>query len=263
MKLLDRFEKRFFRFAIPNLTIILIIGQIVVFTMNYMKIIPLDAFILIGSKVLEGQYWRVLTFLFIPIPTDLFFAAFTWYIYYLYGSALESEWGTFNYNFYILISYLLSLVIAFVFPNSYITNAYLFTTVFLAFAYLFPDFVLYIFFILPLKIKWLALFVWLGYGYVLITAPFVNKILLLVSIANFLLFFGSDIILKIKYGQKNMHRDIDRIKKKKEYFHKCIVCGITDIDNPNMEFRYCSKCEELACYCKDHINSHECIVKKK
>jgi hypothetical protein len=258
MRILDRLDRKFSRFAIPNVTIVLIIGQAVFFILNYIKVLPLDKVTLIGSKVLEGEFWRLITFLFIPIPTDIFFAAFVWYLYYLYGSALESTWGAFKYNVYIILSYILTVSIAFIIPDQVLTNGYLYGTIFLAFAFLYPDFVLYIFFVLPVKIKWLSIIVWIGYAFVLIFGNWINRILLLVSLGNYLLFFAGDIIMLIKYGRRRMAGEIGKIKKSNEPFHKCYTCGITDKDDPKMQFRYCSDCKELTCYCIDHINNHEC-----
>jgi hypothetical protein len=256
MKLLNRLEKAFPRFGIPNLTIYLILGQFIFFALDYLKILPLDKIALTGIKVLDGEYWRLLTFLFIPISRNIYFIIFSWYIYYLYGSALENTWGTFKYNIFVLLSFILTVSISFVMPNSLLSNGYLYATIFLAFAYLYPDFVLYIFFILPVRIKWLALLTWIYYFYVLLFSPVIDKILLLVSIGNFLLFFYQDIILRIRFAKTRMEGEVKSMKIKNEHIHKCSVCGKTDLDDPNMHFRYCDSCKELTCFCMDHINNH-------
>ena len=257
MNLLDKLEKRFHRFSIPNLTYILIAGQVLLFSLDKLKIIPLEYFVLIGSKVMEGEVWRLATFLFIPIPQNIIFAVFVWYLYFLYGSALESSWGTFKYNVYIFISYFLTLGISFIMPGVPLTNAYLYLTVFFAFAYLYPDFTLYIFFILPVKIKWLAIVLGALYLLTLITGDWTTRFLILVSLANFILFFGKDILLRIKQGKRKMEFDIKNIKDEKKPFHVCYTCGANDIDNPDMHFRYCDDCNDK-CYCENHINTHVC-----
>lgn len=256
MNLLDKLEKRFYKFSIPHLTYILIAGQVILFFLDYAKVIPLDFFVLKGSKVLNGEYWRLATFLFIPIPRNIIFAVFAWYLYFLYGSALESTWGTFRYNIYIFMSYILTVSISFILPDDTITNAYLYLTIFFAFAYLFPNFTLYIFFVLPIKIKWLAILVGASYVYILITGDWLSRILILISLGNFILFFGKDILFKIIVGKRKMEYQIKNIKEKNKPFHTCKECGITDIDNPDMQFRYCDDCDN--CYCEDHINAHKC-----
>ena len=257
MNMLDKLEKKFYKFSIPHITIILIFGQITFFSLNYLKVLPLENVVLIGNKVLAGEFWRLITFLFIPIPQNIIFAAFVWYLYYLYGTALESSWGTFKYNVYIFLSYILTITISFIIPDTYITNAYIYLTIFLAFAYLFPDFVLYIFFIIPLKVKWLALITWISYILILIFGNLINRVLLLVSIGNFLVFFGKDIILKARSSKRRMFHEINKIKERNTPFHKCSTCGITDLDDQDMIFRYCSECDK--CYCADHLDNHECI----
>jgi hypothetical protein len=257
MNLLDKLERKFHRFCIPHLTYILIIGQVIVFFLDYAKVIPIEYFVLTGSKVISGEYWRLATFLFIPIPRNIIFAIFIWYLYFLYGSALESTWGTFKYNVYIFMSYILTISISFIMPDALITNAYIYLTIFFAFAYLFPDFTLYIFFVLPIKIKWLAILAGVGYVYILITGTWIARILILISLGNFILFFGKDIIFKIIVGKRKMEYQIKNIKDKDNPFHTCQTCGINDKKNPDMQFRYCDNCDN--CYCEEHINNHECI----
>ena len=256
MRILDWLEKKFYRFSIPHITLVLIFGQIIFFCLNYLKLLPLENVVLIGNRVLAGEYWRLATFLFIPIPQNILFAVFVWYLYYLYGTALENSWGIFKYNIYIFLSYILTILISFIIPGAYITNAYIYITIFLAFAYLFPDFILYIFFVIPVKVKWLALIIWISYIFILIFGNWISRFLLLVSCGNFLIFFGKDIILRVRYGKRRMIHEISKIKEKNTPFHKCYICGITDIDDPDMVFRYCSDCDE--CFCAVHLDNHKC-----
>ena len=136
------------------------------------------------------------------------------------------------------------------------TNVFIGGSVFLAFAFLYPDFVLYIFFIIPVKIKWLALLTWLGYAYEILVGSWDIRLLVLASISKFFLFFGKDIIWRMKSGKRIMATQAREISGKREAFHRCATCGITDISHPAMEFRYCTECGGLG-YCKDHIMNHE------
>jgi hypothetical protein len=124
-----------------------------------------------------------------------------------------------------------------------------------------PDFPLYIFFVFPVKIKWLALFAWFGYAVMLIFGEWHSRLLVLASLANYLLFFGLDILERARAGQRRMARQAARFGvRDRPYFHRCTVCGITDRTNPQMEFRYCSQCAGDYGYCMDHLRNHNHVV---
>jgi hypothetical protein len=262
MRLLDKMDRKFRRYAVPNLTLYLILGQVLFFIFAVSGRFVLERVILIPERVIMGEWWRLITFLFIPPLTNPIFAFFAWYLFYLMGNALEGQWGALRYNLFILIGYLVTVGAAFLFPNSAATNVFIGGSVFLAFAYLFPDFQLYIFFILPVKIKWLALLTWIGYAYQLLVSPsWSNKFMVLASLANFLIFFGQDILLRIRSGKRQMTSQVREVAARKEPFHKCETCGVTDLSHPQMEFRYCPECGGLG-YCTEHIFKHEHVRKK-
>ena len=256
MQLLDVLEKKFRRFAIPNITVYLIAGQVLFFIFELAGRFMLERVVLIPELVMAGEWWRLVTFLFIPPLTNPIFAFFAWYLFYLMGGALEGHWGAFRYNLFLLIGYLVTVAVTFLFPFSAATNLFIGGSIFLAFAFLYPDFQLYILFIIPVKIKWLALLTWVGYGYEIIVGTWQTRLLVLASISNFLLFFGKDIYWRMKTGKKVMATQVKAFSGKKEAFHTCAVCGITDLTHPSMEFRYCQDCGGQG-YCADHIFKHE------
>jgi len=256
MGLIDRLEKKLRRFAVPNVTLYLIIGQVIFFLFVLSGRFILDRVVLIPELVRAGEWWRLITFLFIPPLTNPIFAFFAWYLFYLMGNALEGHWGAFRYNLFLLTGYIVTVAVTFLFPSSAATNIFIGGSVFLAFAFLYPDFQLYILFILPVKIKWLALLTWIGYVYEIIVGSWHTRLLVLASISNFLLFFGRDIVWRMKTGNRSMVAQARQFTGKKEPFHRCATCGKTDISHPQMEFRYCSDCGGLG-YCKDHISNHE------
>ncbi len=256
MGLIDKLDRKLRRYAIPNVTLYLIIGQVIFFLFVMSGRFILDRVVLVPEYVMAGQWWRLITFLFIPPATNPIFAFFAWYLFYLMGSALEGHWGAFRYNLFLLTGYIVTVAVTFLFPFSAATNIFIGGSVFLAFAYLYPDFQLYIFFILPVKIKWLALLTWLGYAYEIIVGSWHTRLLVLASISNFFLFFGRNILWKMKTGNRTMVAQARQFTGKKEPFHKCAVCGKTDISHPQMDFRYCSDCGGLG-YCADHIFNHE------
>jgi hypothetical protein len=260
MDLLNSLERKFRRWAIPNITLYLILGQVLFFVIALSGRFILGRVVLVPELVLSGEWWRLITFVFVPPLTNPIFAFFAWYLFYLMGSALEGHWGAFRYNLFLLVGYLMTVTVSFLVPYSAATNIFLAGSVFLAFAYLYPEFQLYIFFILPVKIKWLAILTWIGYAYQILVGSWSTRLMVLASIGNFLLFFGKDIYLTIRMGRRRMTAQVREYSSKKEPFHRCAVCGITDLSHPQMEFRYCSECGGLG-YCKDHIFNHEHVKK--
>ncbi len=261
MRWLDTLDRKFGRYAVPNITVYLILGQVMFFVFAVSGRFILERVVLVPERLLAGEWWRLITFLFIPPATNPIFAFFAWYMFYLMGTALENQWGAFRYNLFILIGWLVTVAVSFLFPYYPATNIFIGGSVFLAFAYLYPEFQLYIFFILPVKIKWLALITWLGYLYQFTVGNWSTRLLILASISNYLLFFGRDIYLSIKSGKRRMTAQARDIAGSRQPFHKCAVCGVTDLSHPQMEFRYCSDCGGLG-YCKDHILRHEHVKKK-
>jgi hypothetical protein len=177
------------------------------------------------------------------------------------------NWGMFRYNVYLLIGYVASIAFAFSTyfafggqPGNPASSGFLYGTVFLAFARFFPDFTLYIFFILPIKIKWLALLQWIGYAYLFLLGPWMTKAMVLASVVNYLLFFGRDIWRDMKQGHRRMRHHARALQAPPRIVHACRTCGITSDDAPHLQFRYCSKCDGDSCYCPEHLRDHEHVV---
>lgn len=265
MSLLDRLDRRLGRFAIPNLSLWLVLGQVMFLGFVLLGNFDLRHILLLPSAVLSGEVWRVVTFLMAPSTsilsmTDALFLAFGLYMFYLMGSALEQFWGDFRFNAYMAIGTVLTVAVSFAFPDAFSTNLFVLLSVFLAFAYLNPEFEILIFFILPVKIKWLAAIQWVFYGYLLVTQSWFTRLLVLASISNFLLFFSRDIVRGMRSGRRRMAYRAQQFGASSgadEPRHRCHVCGRTDVSNPELEFRYCSKCAGEECYCSEHIGKHE------
>ncbi len=204
MNLLETFEKKFRRYAVHNITLYLVLGQVLLFVFALSGRFIIERVVLVPERVLAGEWWRLITFLFIPPTTSPLFAFFAWYLFYLMGSALEGHWGAFRYNLFLLIGYVITVAVSFIMPLYPATNVFIGGSVFLAFAFLYPDFQLYILFILPIKIKWLALLTWIGYAYEVLFGSWSTRLLVIASISNFLLFFGSDIVWRMKTGKRVM-----------------------------------------------------------
>lgn len=263
MRLLNWLEKKLGRYAVPRTTIYLIAGQTIFFLLIMTGQVRPDQIWLSAGSILHGEWWRLFTFLFYPPSSHPLWVLFAWYLFYLMGSALEEFWGAFRYNLFILTGFVLAVAVSFVVPGMPVSNIFVYGSVFLAFAFLFPDFQLLIFFILPVKIKWLALLTWLGYCWMLIFGGWTGRLLVLASVGNFLIFFARDIYVNIRYGGRKLAKKASSITRKEaSYFHRCTVCGITDKTHPDMDFRYCPQCDGQYCYCRDHIFSHEHVKAK-
>jgi hypothetical protein len=270
MRFLRRLEQTFGRFAIPQLTMAIIVLQGVTYLLTVTQANPqpfLEQIALIPAKVLEGEVWRLVTFVAMPpvvgaAGLNVFWALIFWYVFYLMGNALEQQWGTFRYNLYILVWYLATIAVSFLQPDAVASNIFLKTSVFLAFAFLYPEFTFLLFFILPVKVKWLAMLTWLFYGFLFLFGDWMTRLLIFASLGNFFLFFWREILERLQTGQRRMSRQLAQVAATKEpsYRHRCAVCGKTDQTHPDEDFRYCSKCIGQQAYCSEHLRNHEHVV---
>ena len=148
MAILDRLERRFGRWAVANVTIFLIAGQVAVYVVEKLRPGGLPNLALVPNLVLQGEVWRLFTFILEPPLTNPFWAFFFWYVFFFMGSTLEQSWGTFRYNVYLLIGWIATVGASFLVPDAPASVEFLQGSVFLAFAWLYPDFTFYLFFIL-------------------------------------------------------------------------------------------------------------------
>jgi hypothetical protein len=274
MSIISRLDAKLGRFAIPNLTVILIVGQVFIYVAHQLNSVNpgqqgfdiLDQISLNPDRILAGEYWRIITFLFAPPLKNLIFAVFFWYLFYLMGTTLEVTWGTFRYNLYLLIGYVSSIAAAFIVyflhapAGMDASNGFLYGTVFFAFARYFPDFVLYTMLVIPIRIRWLAMIQWGIYWFNFLSGPWMTKAMIFASVVNYLLFFGRDIWLSVKQGHRRTRFQARAMQGAQRIVHVCRRCGITSDDAPHMQFRYCSKCDGDACYCPAHLRDHEHVA---
>jgi hypothetical protein len=274
MSLISKLNARFGRYAVPNLTLVLIAGQAFLYVATMFN--PerggdvLEKVRLYPAYVLDGEVWRLLTFLFDPPAAHPVFAFLFWYLFYMFGTTLEQSWGAFRYNVFLAIGYVATVAMAFAVYASVggvdiqANNGFLYGTIFLAFAKLYPDFVLHLFFVLPVKVKWLAFFQWCIYGMMMLTAPdWMTRGMVVASVLNYLLFFGRDIWRDMKQGHRRMSHQSRTLRSPQRLVHICAVCGLNSDDAPQAQFRYCSKCGGERCYCPEHLNNHEHVVPRE
>ncbi len=256
MNFLDKLEKKYSFLAISNITFYLIIAQGIGFLL--INISPETARLLsfTGSQILAGEWWRSVTYLMEPLTTNVLFLAFAMYLYYIYGTALERLWGSFHYTVYVFISLVANLLFSILFPTIPLTNISLFTSLFLAFAFRFPDFTLMIFFVLPVKIKWIAVVTWIITGASFIFGSIGEKVLIVFSLANFFFFFGDELLIIFKNVFQKQSMGARSVIIKRTPYHVCTICKKNEIDNPDMGIRYCDECNPMICYCEEHIQNH-------
>lgn len=309
MKLRQRFERFCFRHrdkGIPNLMLYVVLGNAIVYLMsliteNYMLY---DLLCFDRRLILQGQVWRLISFVFTSFtPDNLLLMAITFLCYYSMGRAIENLWGTFRFNLFYLSGVVMMDIFAMCLGGIRIPiNGYLMDcsviyqsmgvtlnlSLFLSYATLYPDAGFLLFFIIPVKAWVFALvdlILTLSQVFSL-TYPvnlFPHNLFPLVAIANYLLFFGKDMVNIIPLSWQTNFRRLFRKKPKQKspgktipfpsagsyeasiatvkapYTHRCAVCGRTDVSDPDLEFRYCSRCNGYHCYCIEHISNHEHI----
>ena len=262
----DRFCYKHPRLGIPNLMNYVVIGTAVVYLLDMFSQGTCSLLLAFSPYlILHGQVWRLLSFVFIPLSGNLLFLALSLYFYWMIGSTLEREWGSVKFTVFYLMGVLLNALLGFL--TGFATMTYVNLSLFFAFATLYPNTQFLVFFIIPVKAKWLAwldaaIFAFSVFSY-LIRGYFLAALIPVIAILNYFLFFSSSfaaLFRRVKHQADpqtiNFKKAQKKAKETKGYLHKCAVCGITDADNPDMEFRYCSKCNGYYCYCMNHINNH-------
>jgi len=185
--------------------------MLAVFLANNIAQIPLVRWIVFDrALVFQGQIWRLFTFAFIPPSNQLLWIVVSLYFYYFIGQTLEREWGADKFTFYYLVGIIANILAGLITGGA--TNHYLNLSLFFAFAHLFPNMEVRLFFVVPVKVKWLGWFNWAYFGFSLITALFAGRFAesaaIAVSILNFLMFFGPDFFDSIRgYNRRKKYKD--------------------------------------------------------
>ena len=289
MKPMSNFEKKFGKYAIKNISLVLILFYACGYLINWINPIMFNYLTLNPYAILfKGQVWRLITWLIIPPENFSFFTLIMLYFYYSIGTTLERTWGTYRYNLYLFLGIIFTAVGAFammgfvyLFQRAILFNMgaenyfavlstmfstyYVNMSIFLAFAATFPDMQVLLFFFIPIKVKILGII----YG-VLLVYEFIagvgnkylnaaNRFVIGASLLNFIVFF---------FTSRNMiHMSPKQVKRRQEFKrevkqsakitrHKCAICGRTEETNPELEFRFCSKCDGNYEYCQDHLFTH-------
>ena len=258
MKFLNRLERKFGHFAIPNLTLSLVTLQGLTFFLAYAYPDFIQKILLTHEKLFAGEWWRLFTVLVIPPPMSPLFLIFFLYFFALIGNTLEAQWGTFKFNLYILIGYIATVLVVLI-PGAIVSNVFLMGSIFVAFAWLFPEFEILIFFVFPVKMKWLGLASWILMLIAFITGDWAAKAQVAAGSLSFLIFFHADLWQSLRTSRRKFKGQMARAQSEeaKPPLHVCAQCGVTDQSDRKMEFRYCPLCTGTPAYCINHIQNHQ------
>ena len=289
---MSKFEKKFGKYAIHNLTMVLIMCYVAGYVIelmgsaagnNLLGFLTLDPY-----RILHGQIWRLVTWVIVPPDSLDIFTIIMLLFYYNLGTALERTWGTYRYNVYIFSGMLFTIAGSFLcmgvlylltggmatetasvvfYSGSYAFSTYYINlSIFLAFAATYPDMQVLLMFVIPVKVKWMGILDAILMVYTVIAGNLFTKFAVVASLLNFVIFYFSTRDMN-RYNPKEIHR---RQQFKKAMAptrtgygpggiakHKCAICGRTEKDDPNLEFRFCSKCNGNYEYCQYHLFTHE------
>ena len=277
MKFFNDFERKYHKYAIPNLMYYIVIlygiGLVLQLVQPYLywQYLCLDA-----KAILHGQIWRIVTFLIYPpamgswVFTSVFLGVIALFLYHNLGQTLENIWGPFRFNVFFFMGVLgqviAALVAYLVFGERIaMTTGFLNFSIFLACAIYFPDVQFLLFFVLPIKAKWLAVAECAVYLYSFVFGSLSTRVEIAISLANVIIFVLMTRNYK-RYAPKEIKRRKDfkrevKILPQGKTRHRCAVCGRTEQDGDHLEFRYCSKCEGNYEYCQDHLYTHQHVTK--
>ena len=306
MRRANQFERKYGRYAIPNLTTVIIIMYLIGYVLEFSGTGIMDYLSLNPYMILKGQVWRLVTWVLTPpLQGGMFTTVIMLYFYWSIGKTLEQVWGDYYYNVYMFMGFLFTVVGSFVAyfgvkllyfaewglenpanmeiifraGSTYFSTYYVTLSILLAFAATFPDAMVLLMFIIPIKVKWLGYFYGVVMGLEVLQkrmVPFATtagklqyidfaifvRCSIVFSVMNFLVFFLT--------SRKKVHRTPKQMKQRQEFKrqvertmptgvtrHKCAICGRTEETNPELEFRFCSKCNGNYEYCQDHLFTHE------
>ena len=289
--MLDKLERKFGRYAIPHLTIVLLATYVIGY---FLQLTGLSFYLILDpGLVLQGQIWRLVTWILMPPPVSSLIAALLMlFVFYQFGMILENTWGDFRFNFFVFSGILLTIIGAFVayfikmaagwtMISYYSTYLYSYNTyyiamsILLAVAAMYPDMTVRLYFIIPIRFKWVAVIdiVFLlyecfqAYQYGIIT----TVVMIICSLINLIWFLMLMRRFQSPAGAARQHRrqaQFQRSYREGERAHKssgitkhrCAVCGRTEKDGADLEFRFCSKCNGNYEYCQDHLFTHKHII---
>nr|WP_303242540.1 hypothetical protein [uncultured Blautia sp.] len=286
MRFIDKLERKYGRYGIENLTMYIIISYVLGYALMYINPGALSMLSLNVTKILQGQVWRLITWIVYPPSTSspLWFVIAILFFYYPISASLEHTWGKFKFTLYILSGMIFTVIAAFILHfvmggvldglgGIIFSTYYISLSIFLAYSLTYPDMTVLLMFVIPIKMKWMSI-VYAAIVIYDVARYFMNgawfmALPIIASLLNFVIFFLGTRDFN-RYNPKEIHRKNEFRRavnggSKTVPFpgnsnavtkHKCAVCGRTEKDDPNLEFRFCSKCNGNYEYCQDHLYTH-------
>lgn len=287
MRFIDKLERKYGRYGIENLTMYIIISYVLGYALMYINPGALSMLSLNVTKILQGQVWRLITWIVYPPSTSspLWFVIAILFFYYPISASLEHTWGKFKFTLYILSGMIFTVIAAFILHfvmggvldglgGIIFSTYYISLSIFLAYSLTYPDMTVLLMFVIPIKMKWMSI-VYAAIVIYDVARYFMNgawfmALPIIASLLNFVIFFLGTRDFN-RYNPKEIHRKNEFRRavnggSKTVPFpgnsnavtkHKCAVCGRTEKDDPNLEFRFCSKCNGNYEYCQDHLFTHQ------
>ena len=266
MTVLDKLERRIGFIAIPGLIRIVVAFTALVYVLTFINQEFLTMLQLDPARIKRGEVWRLVTYLFIPrsvaqpgaVLQPLWLVVALWFLWFI-GDGLERAWGAFRLTLYFLVGMIGTTIAAFLFGAQF-SNTMLASSLFFAFAWFYPDEIIYVLFILPMKIKWLA---WISAALLIFGfagAPNAYRMALIAAFINFFIFFGPEIYHRIRHRQEvatRRKRFEVQTRSDTEPLHRCATCGATELSDPSLEFRVSRDGEE---YCMAHLPAAPAIT---
>lgn len=277
MNFLNKMERKFGRYAIHNLSAYIIALYVAGYLLYFFAPASIFSYLTLEPYyILHGQIWRLVTWILIPPESPGIFTIIMLFFYYSLGTSLEQTWGAFRYNVYIFMgmistvlgAFLLYVILHVVYGGNVVFGSALFSTyyinmsIFLAFALTYPDMQVMLYFIIPIKMKWMGALYGVMIFVSLIQGNLASRVAIIASLFNFIVFF----LISGRFSRFTPHqihrrqefkRNVKKVQPKNGPKHKCAICGRTELDGDNLEFRFCSKCDGNYEYCQDHLFTHE------
>lgn len=281
MNFLNKMERKFGRYAIHNLSAYIIALYVAGYLLYFFAPASIFSYLTLEPYyILHGQIWRLVTWILIPPESPGIFTIIMLFFYYSLGNSLEQTWGAFRYNVYIFMGMISTVLGAFLlyaifggnvlFGNALFSTYYINMSIFLAFAVSYPNMQVMLYFFIPIKMKWMGILYGFFIVYSFVKSSWVGKVAIIASLLNFIVFFLMTrdyrrVSPKEIRRKQDFKRQMNTAKpgNSRQPMHKCAVCGRTELDGDDLEFRYCSKCDGNYEYCQDHLFTHQHVHKKQ
>lgn len=281
MNFLNKMERKFGRYAIHNLSAYIIALYVAGYLLYFFAPASIFSYLTLEPYyILHGQIWRLVTWILIPPESPGIFTIIMLFFYYSLGNSLEQTWGAFRYNVYIFMGMISTVLGAFLlyaifggnvlFGNALFSTYYINMSIFLAFAVSYPNMQVMLYFFIPIKMKWMGILYGFFIVYSFVKSSWVGKVAIIASLLNFIVFFLMTrdyrrVSPKEIRRKQDFKRQMNTAKpgNGRQAMHKCAVCGRTELDGDDLEFRYCSKCDGNYEYCQDHLFTHQHVHKKQ